>query len=290
MRFLFVDRVLQINSGSVVRGIKHITADDYYLCQEDTDGFWCFIPSLMGETLGQLAAWQVMVSNDFTLRPVAGVVASARVHRPAYVGETLLLEATIDHLDDQSVQYHGVVKVHDEIVFSLDGALGPLLPMQDFISQELIRQQWQELNRPGDWPELVTSLVENNAPITHSAPMVFDRIISNELGVKIVAQKMVTRAAAYFPDHFPAKPVLPLTVLLECQMNLVRDWVKQSHFTAFSKIYELRKIKMNAFVYPGDIVTCTVSVKSLTEKELVLSCRCEVSKQRVCVLEVVLQG
>ena len=33
----------------------------------------------------------------FSLRPVAGIVAGARLHRPAYIGETLLLESFIDN-------------------------------------------------------------------------------------------------------------------------------------------------------------------------------------------------
>ena len=290
MRFLFVDRILS-DVNQCVRGLKHITYDDYYLTHDSDNARYCFIPSLMGETLGQLAAWHAMAANDFTQRPVAGVVSMARVHRPAYVGETLLLEAHIDNLDETSIPYHGVVRVKDEVVFTLEGALGPMLPMQDFISKKVVQRQWQEINRPGDAPVFHSSSIDDYKPKDYRScpPMTFDHILSNEPGVKIVAQKLITRAAAYFPDHFPRKPVLPLTVLLECQMNLVRYWLQNSDFATDFQIYALRKIKMNAFVMPGEIVTCCISVKQLTENEVVLMCRCEVAALRVCVLEIVLK-
>ena len=97
MRFLLVDRILELSPLQWVRGIKHITRDDHYLCN-DEQGTLCFIPSFIGEAIGQLAAWNVMSCNDFTLRPVAGVVSSSSLHRPAYLGDTLLLEAVIDEV------------------------------------------------------------------------------------------------------------------------------------------------------------------------------------------------
>ncbi|WP_019217888.1 hotdog family protein [Legionella tunisiensis] len=298
MRFLFVDRILQLSPGEMVRGIKHITQDDTYLCPS-TEGIPCFMPSLIGETLGQLAAWNVMFFNEFTLRPVAGVVASARLHRPAYVGETLLLESFIERLDDTAVQYHSVARVGDEVVFNVDGALGPLLPMADFISRDEVRHQFNEINRPGEWPlqcvedggvtEESTSTLSTEFP-KRVVPMSFDRILTLEPGVSMSAVKAVTRAAPYFPDHFPNKPVLPMTVLLECKLNLAREFVKRTSFADVYEVSELRKIKMSDFVYPGDVLVCYVKVKQQDEQQLVLSYRSEVAGKRVCVLEVVMNA
>ena len=289
MRFLFVDRILELVPGQVIRGIKHITRDDYYLCP-DEQGRLCFMPSLIGETLGQLAAWNVMQANDFRHRPVAGVVSSARMHRPAYVGETLLLESFIDALDETAVQYHSVARVGSDIVFSIDGALGPLLPMDDFIQPDVVRQQFAEINRPGDWllAQQKPSCECDVVPRPNLHEMRFDRIISSEPGVGLCAEKRITRAAPYFPDHFPNKPVLPMTILLECKLNLAREFVARAQFSAQYQIQDMRKIKMNVFVHPGDVVLSYVTLKSHDSKELVLSFRSEVDGKRVCVLEMVL--
>ena len=157
MRFLFVDRIVELSLANVTRGIKHVTPDDTYLCH-DNKGRGCFIPSLIGETLGQLAAWNVMAATDFVSRPVAGVVSSACLYRPAYIGETLLLESFIDELDDAAVQYHSVASIGDEVVFTIDGALGPLLPMGDFIDSREARRQFDEIYREGDWAEVSQSV------------------------------------------------------------------------------------------------------------------------------------
>ncbi len=292
MRFLFVDRILQLSSGEFVRGLKHITRDDAYLCH-DEKGRPCFIPSLIGETLGQLAAWNVMFSNDFTLRPVAGVVASAQLHRPAYVGETLLLESVIESLDSQAVQYHSVAWVGSEVVFRIEGALGPLLPMAEFIDEQTVRRQFDEINRPGDWPStqgvVGADLIGNTVTSSLSGfPLLFDRILDCEPGVSLTAEKCISRAAPYFIDHFPNNPVLPMTVLLECKLNLAREFIAQALFDQPYQISEMRKIKMNGFVHPGDVLICHLKVKEHDAEQLILSYRSEVDGKRVCVLELVM--
>ncbi|WP_347251676.1 hydroxymyristoyl-ACP dehydratase [Legionella sp.] len=295
MRFLFVDRILQLSPGEIARGIKHITRDDAYLCH-DEQGRLCFIPSLIGETLGQLAAWNVMFANDFTLRPVAGVVSSARLHRPAYVGETLFLESVIESLDNRAVQYNSIAYVGDEVVFTIDGALGPLLPMAGFIDEQIVRRQFAEINRPGDWSqrqaltsnsELASELASAKAGLPVSQ-MLFDRILDSEPGVSLTAEKCITRAASYFNDHFPNNPVLPMTVLLECKLNLAREFIARASFNQCYQVSELRKIKMNEFVHPGSVLITHLKVKEQNDQQLILHYRSEVDGKRVCVLDLVM--
>ncbi|MDP1602125.1 MAG: hydroxymyristoyl-ACP dehydratase [Legionella sp.] len=292
MRFLFVDRIVELVPGELVRGIKHITRDDPYLCK-DEDGQYCFISSLIGESLGQLAAWNVMATNNFSQRPVAGVVASACLHRGAYVGETLLLESFIDCLDESAVQYHSIARVGHETVFTVEGALGPLLPMSQFISDEDVRCQFVEINRPGDW-SLVSQREQAGAPISSTqfsfspVPMLFDRILHQEPGVSMTAEKLISRSAPFFPDHFPNNPVLPMTVLLECKLNLARLFLERAAFPVAYHVKELRKIKMNGFVHPGDILQCHVNVLEQTSEQLILRYRSEVDGKRVCVVDIVM--
>ncbi len=293
MRFLFVDRIIQSTPGELIRGVKHITRDDAFLTIDEQNRP-CFITSLIGETLGQLAAWNVMQHNHFSLRPVAGIVASATLHRPAYVGETLLLESFIDSIDDAAVQYHSIARVGEQLIFSVDGALGPLLPMQEFIEQAEVRQQYMEIDRPGDWGLICAQSKPSSKDELfaceqfNSFVMAFDRILSSEPGVSLTAEKRINRAAPYFPDHFPKKPVLPMTVLLECKLNLAREFLRRANFTKDYRVSEMRKIKMNEFVYPGDVIECHLSVRRHTDEELILNYRSEVAGKRVCVVDVVL--
>ncbi len=290
MRFLFVDRILTLSSptGSVC-GIKHITPADFYL-SSDESGRHCFMSALIGETLGQMTAWAVMNQNDFRLRPVAGIVESVILQRAAYVGETLELESWIDALDDTAVQYHGEVRVGSELIFRLEGALGPMLPMEDFIDPFLVRRQFAEINRPGDWPYLATPAPLAIAESHRQFALEYDHITASEPGIRISAVKHVTRAAPYFPDHFPHKPVLPLTVLLECHMNLAKVFLARAGLSGQYRIHSLRIIKMSDFVYPGDVVVCDVTVKSHSAHELILRFCATVAGKRMNVLEMVLVG
>lgn len=292
MRFLFVDRIMQLSPEVSIQGIKHVTYDDPYL-QQDEQGRYSFIPALIGECLGQLAAWNVMFSNEFTKRPVAGLASSAQVFRPVYVGETMLLESFIDSIDEAAMQYHSVAYVGEDVVFTLTGALGPLLPLEEFSDPELVRRQFAEINRPGDWScfKNDTPLSSQDRPIASlnlAPPMMFDRILINEPGVSLCAEKRITRAAGYFPDHFPNKPVLPLTVLLQCKMNLAAEFMTYAGFSKQYEVSELRKIKMKDFVYPGDVLTTTVTVKSHVADEFVLRFNSEVDGKRVCVLDLIM--
>lgn len=294
MRFLFVDRITDLSQNMIARGLKHVTRDDYYLCQ-DKDGEWCFIPSIMGETIGQLAAWHVMMKHEFRLRPVAGIAGCATVYRPAYIGETMVIETEIDTLDNTVVQYHGEARVCGEVVFRLEGAVGPLLPMEDFIDRALVERQFNEINRPylpthQEPFENVTfdkaQYIGPRTPQTSVAPMCFDRVVAYEPAHQIVACKYVTRAAPYFPDHFPNKPVLPMTVLLESFLNLGQTFIEKEGLPGDFVCRRVRRVKMSDFIAPGDIITGTMTLKNQTDEELVFHCRCDVSGKRVGVLEI----
>jgi 3-hydroxymyristoyl/3-hydroxydecanoyl-(acyl carrier protein) dehydratase len=301
MCFLFVDRIVNLTPGKSIQGIKHITWDDLYLVH-DQNGQISFAPSLIGETLGQLAAWNVMAYYDFKYRPVAGIVASTRLLRQVYPGETLLLESVIDDLDESAVRYHSVAKVGQEPVFIIDGAIGPLLPMDTFIESTTIRQQFAEINRPGNWqqyleqapvPEQASGLnsVDVNVmtqpvnPVTTQA-MRFDQVSIIEPNNYWMAKKLVSRSASYFADHFPLNPVLPMTVLLQCQLNLADQWIRAAGLQTHYQLTQLRKIKMNEFVHPGDVLITHLKLKNKNIDELILSCLSEVNGKRVCIVEI----
>lgn len=296
MRFLFVDRIVQSSPGELIRGLKHVTKEDSCLTV-DEQGRPCFISSLIGETLGQLAAWNVMTHNQFTQRPVAGVVASVCVKRPVYVGETVLLESFIDSLDSTAVEYHSEARVGDEPVFIIDGALGPLLPMEQFSDPCVVRQQYEEIYRPGDWAsvvdiqkQVIPRALDVSNDVLRYSKFTFDQVIELEPGVSLVAVKKISRAAPYFPDHFPKKPVLPMTVLLECIQNLARQFIAVDKQYDKYQIKEMRRIKMNDFVMPGDVIIGRMTLRHHTEEQLIILCRCEVDGKRVCVVELVLES
>ncbi len=291
MSFLFVDRIIEFIPKKTCRGIKHITHDDKYLCINEKNEL-CFNPPMIGETLGQLAAWNVMFSCDFKMRPVAGVVECAQLHRNVKVGETLLLEANIDSIEQDAVQYSAKAYVDEEEVFCITRAIGPMLPMETFISEDLIKRQFNEIYRLGEWggnSNLATDFTVNKTNINSTLiNLTYDRVIEYDPGVRVVGCKKISRQAPYFPDHFPNKPVLPMTVLLECKINLAYQFIEKANLPYKYKLKELRKIKMNDFVFPGDEVVTSLIIKKQEDDEIILRFRSEVARKRVCVMEMVM--
>ena len=295
MRFLFVDRIVELIEGKVVRGIKHITADEAFLTQDHTSSPPHFIPSLIGETLGQLAAWNVMLTQDFKARPVAGIVHEATLLRPTFVGETLSLTSFIDRLDEKAVEYHSIAHINNEPVFTLEGALGPLLPMQDFIDDITVRQQlnaiYQNPSLRGEAEAIQRPLKPLDcfgfASQKRSTHFSFDRIIKLDPTLRILAEKKIVPTAPYFPDHFPNQPVLPLTVLLECIRRLATTFIETSDFSKSYQLHSFKKIKMKSFVHPGDIITSELTLKDQTEDTLVLLSQTARERTRICTLELI---
>lgn len=289
MRFLFVDQILSRPHARQITGVKHITADDAFLCQVDDSDAYCFAPSLVGETIGQLAAWAVMQEKNFYFRPVAGVVAEAVMRKPALLGQTLWLHCSIDALDDVAVQYHGSASVNGEEIFIVKGAIGPLLPMQDFIDRELVMAQFAEIDRPvsiDNWSEFAADLPMQPLDI-NCYPLQFDAMTEIIPQTSCRAVKKISRSAAYFADHFPNKPVLPLTVLLECKRALAARFLRASNWANDYELVKMQRIKMSDFVQPGAVIDSELLIKQHTETELVLHLRTFTGRKRVCVLDLV---
>lgn len=291
MSFLFVDKIIEFVPGKFCRGIKHITRDDRYLFLDENNEL-CFNASMIGETLGQLAAWNVMFSCDFKMRPVAGVVECAALHRNVKIGETLVLEAQIESIDEGAVQYNAKAFINNEEVFCLTRAIGPMLPMETFIEEDLVKKQFEQIVKIQEWNEL--SDLSSDFPVINAEPgqiyypLTYDRVFEHDPGVRIVGSKKISRQAPYFPDHFPNKPVLPMTVLLECKINLAYKFIEKANLNHKYKLKELRKIKMNDFVFPGDEIVTSVIFKKQEVDELILRFRTEVKGKRVCVMEMVM--
>jgi hypothetical protein len=78
-----------------------------------------------------------------------------------------------------------------------------------------------------------------------------------------------------------------LTVLLEAKLNLAQEFLARSKLPAY-QVQEVRKVKMNDFVHPGDTLVSQLRLKQHNPEQCILSFRSEVEGQRVCLLEVVM--
>lgn len=319
MNFLFVDRIFEFVPFHSAKGIKHVTVSDPYL-KTDQDGQGVLPACIVGEALGQLTAWIVMHSCDFKKRPVAGIADEVRIYRDVYVGETVILHTEIERLDDQAVLYNSYATVCGETIFSLKRAIGPLLPMENFIDPERAREQFLMIYRPGELarhvisaPSLILqeSLSEEETDSKEEQDFeeneycfeaeetgfsrehfFFDHIL--ELNPQsISAQKNVSLLAPYFEDHFPRKPVLPLTLLLEGKLELAHLFLQRTlgeeEASRFRPV-RLHKIRIKQFIFPGDSIITTLNLKEKLEHGFLFVFKTKVDEKTISSLEAVFEA
>jgi 3-hydroxymyristoyl/3-hydroxydecanoyl-(acyl carrier protein) dehydratase len=280
--FLFVDRILELEPGKRTLGVTRVTPERAV----SRRGGPSELPScLVGEALGQLCAWNAMHSLDFALRPVAGLVGGATILGSAREGDTVLLESVIDSLSEEAVSYHAVATVGGREILRLENTVGPMLPMEEFIEAGQVRDQFRSIHRPGRLEEVLAepSPQDREAPAT-AEDLRFDRVLSREGGREIVAEKTVSPSSAFLRDHFPRKPVFPLSLLLECLLDLGSDLLGDSAAGRGGALrpVRLRNVKMSQFVPPGETISARLQAKDLSESGARLAFRCEVEGRRVC--------
>jgi 3-hydroxymyristoyl/3-hydroxydecanoyl-(acyl carrier protein) dehydratase len=287
--FHFVDRILQLEPGKHALGVRHITDSDPFILS-GRGRRPLLAPSIIGEALGQLGAWNVMSANGFTLRPVAGIARNIRIMGEARPGDTLVLDTTIQTLDDEIVTYYSVATVRGAKVLVLEEGLGPFLPLEQFNDPGEVSQHFDRIYRPGSLEEVLEKgpAVEGiNQP--DPSWLELDEISSWEAGQEAAASKKVPDEWALFDDHFPRKHVLPLSMLVQGLLGLGERLLADDPSASTEESLRpkrLRSVKMSQFVEPGQTVVAKARVKEKMDRQARLAFRCEVDGKRVCIAEI----
>lgn len=288
--FLFVDQITALDPGKSISGVKHVTQDDFFL-EQNSLGETVFWSTLIGETLGQLCAWNVMQQFDFQRRPVAGMSRAVSILGQARLGDTISLHADIISLDDEAVVYDAEASVGDSVILKFEHALGPNLPMPEFIAPADAQAQFARIMHPDRGASMLATAPLADAPamvskVQHQQAS-YDGILQWQTGESAQAYKKITLAAPYFPDHFPRKPVLPLTVLMQCHMQFsqafLQDWLGEQADTF--TLREIRRVKMTRFVHPGDVITTTLKIKEHTDATILLRVETSLAQKRIAAME-----
>ncbi len=276
--FHFVDQILEHEPGRHALGVKHVTPGDTFV-QSTGTGPRTLLSCIVGEALGQLGAWTVMDAKDFAVRPVADVVGEVAITGHATIGDSILLDTTIDSVTDEAVFYHAVASVDGTAILALENALGPLLPIEEFNDPDELRRRLTRICRPGLQDALLHPRVGDPGAFDAS----FDEVLSFEGGRKATAVRRLTGGETFLADHFPRKPVLPLSLLLESLLQLGQKLLGDGG-TAYFPI-AARKVKMGRFVEPGVSLEAKIRVLERNAESAWLRFRCEVDGARVCVGE-----
>jgi 3-hydroxymyristoyl/3-hydroxydecanoyl-(acyl carrier protein) dehydratase len=246
--YSFVDRIDEFVPGRHARGRFAIPP-----------GLASFSSCFVAEAVGQLAAWVAMDKIDFRGRPVAALATDTVFHSDAKPGEILDLEVDILECDDEAVAYNGRAGVAGRRIVELIDCLGPMLPVADFDSPEALRERLALLRGAGAPPGRFHGVERFPVSITHRVP-----------GTELRATLSVPRAAPFFGDHFPRRPVFPATLLLDAQLALALDLARfaPALHGAIPRPQRVTHVKMRSFIEPEQSLEIGVELVPLADGQV----------------------
>jgi 3-hydroxymyristoyl/3-hydroxydecanoyl-(acyl carrier protein) dehydratase len=242
--FSFVDRITSIHEGRRIRGSYALSANagDFPL-------------ALVGEAVGQLAAWAAMAAVRFDHRPVAGLAGRVELLQAPRAGQVLELEANLEHVDADSVEYHGTAHVDGRPVIHLRDCVGPMMPLADFDDPRSVAERYEQLCHGGAEPGTFPGL----------PPLLLART-DGDLGRRASAVFQVPSEAPFFGDHFPRRPVFPGSLLMH--LNLELGAALANELTAPPGVRwmpdTLLDMKLRSFVPPGATLQLEATCKQQT--------------------------
>jgi 3-hydroxymyristoyl/3-hydroxydecanoyl-(acyl carrier protein) dehydratase len=259
--FTFVDRITSFEPGVAARGSFHIPVDVGH-----------FPSSLLAEATGQLAAWAAMAKQGFRVRPVAGIARETLYFRAPRRGDLVETEVRIDSCDDEAVSYEGVARIGGEVAVELRDVVGPMLPAVEFDEPDAMRGFLDVLLGAGAPAERFRGV-----PMLPLVPL------DHVPGRTAVARLDVPADAPFFADHFPRRPVLPGTLLLDAMTRLASGLLAGVAAGRSLSLVKVSDVKLRAFTPPGATLELRAALESTEDDTMIamLEARAEGQKRPV---------
>lgn len=202
-------------------------------------------PWLIAEAVGQLAGWIAMAASDFRNRAVAALVGSLIYPEERAYGGVLELAVEVERRDRRAILYRGEVRDARGVCAELRRCLGPLLPMEDLDDPRHARGLYERLR--GAAPLSLWSAAD---PL----PILALEDVRERGGGVCSATVRVPLWAPFFADHFPRRPVLPATLLVQamCDLGTRAAAALMERSTEQMRLNEVRDIKVRSFTAPGE--------------------------------------
>ncbi len=296
MRFLFVDRICELDKEKQVRAIKNIGWETNFL-EEVFPGLPVFSPVVITEAAAQALSWLIVEARGFTVKPLITVLDSYVCHKHVQPGDQIEMEGVVESFQHESALASARVLINKTPVIEINHGVCYLYPLAELEDPKNARMQFQNLCEKvaaiAPASSTRTPLLTHGEPLTQKQPVI-DRILEYEEGRHIVGIKNITMTADYFNDHFPLKPLLPGVIIMDALIRCARILIDRT-LTARdldSKkaiLSRSQKVKFRKFVQPGDQLLLhvklqdfqsrrsTVTAKALVQDKVVASLSAEFS-------------
>lgn len=237
--------------------------------------------ALVGEAVGQLAAWAAMAAVEFGQRPVAGLAGVIHLIRQPQPGQVLDLAADLESVDADSVQYSGTAHVDGTPVICLKDCVGPMVPLADFDDPHALRARFEELcgggAESGGFPGLPQLPFERTA---------------GSAGQWVSASFQVPAEAPLFADHFPRRPVFPGSLLMHLSLQLATVLANEMPPPPRGRWMPatIQDMKLRSFVPPGATLQLEARLKQRAQESVTLNLETRTAKEVIATAGLVLKA
>jgi len=115
MRWIWIDRFLEFQSGKRARAVKNLSLAEEYFA-DHFPGYPIMPGTLILEGLAQTGGILVGEVNDFQEKVILAKIPWARFHRDAVAGEQLIYDAELLHLRPEGAAVQGRASVDNEVI------------------------------------------------------------------------------------------------------------------------------------------------------------------------------
>ena len=119
MRYLYFDRVLEVEPGRRALAVKSVALSEEFL-----PGHFgrraVMPPTLVLEALAQLGGWLHIVTRDFKAKILLALIQAATFRRVITPGDRLMLEIWMDFDHREGATMHAEARIDHEVVVSVD--------------------------------------------------------------------------------------------------------------------------------------------------------------------------
>jgi 3-hydroxyacyl-[acyl-carrier-protein] dehydratase len=145
MRFLFYDRMVDMQPGKHALATKAISMGDEFF--PDHYARRPVMPStLVLESVTQVAGWLYIVTSDFAISTVLGLVEGVEVLGDARAGETLELEAWMEYGHREGATLRGVARSNGNEILRAKRLVFASRPLTDAANIQEARELFRYLS------------------------------------------------------------------------------------------------------------------------------------------------
>src|SRR6185295_19407281 len=147
-------------------------------------------------------------------------------------------------------------------VVRLERCVGPMMPMDEFDEPTAVHERFDLIRTEGANPGAFQGL-----------PAIPVESTSEQKGRFKKGMLRVPASAPFFKDHFPRRPVLPGTMLMGLNFELVFSLLSDipvPHEGSAWKLKNVKNTKFRAFTPPGSTLDCEARVESRSDTETLI--------------------